>query len=72
MDILCFEKFYHPFHFMFDIYTTNLLRHEQVCLLMFNESLVGVLPSAKNLLIHPVPTKFLFPPTKSQFNPIKK
>ena len=26
----------------------------------------------KNLLIHPLPTKFLFPPTKSQFNPIKK
>ena len=26
----------------------------------------------KNLLIHPLPTKFLFPPTKSQVNPIKK
>ena len=25
----------------------------------------------KNLLTHPLPTKFLFPPTKSQFNPIK-
>ena len=31
-----------------------------------------VLPPTKNLLIHPLPTKFLFPPTKSQFNPIKK
>ena len=47
--VLCFDKFYHPFHFMFDfqkvltyiyiynIYTTNLLRLEQVCLMMFNE-----------------------------------
>ena len=31
-----------------------------------------VLPPSKHLLIHPLPTKFLFPPTKSQFNPIKK
>ena len=29
-------------------------------------------PSTKNFLIHPLPTKILFPPTKSQFNPIKK
>ena len=28
-------------------------------------------PRTKNLLIHPLPIKFLFPPTKSQFNPIK-
>ena len=32
----------------------------------------GVPPPTKNLLIHPLPTKFLFPPTKSQVNPIKK
>ena len=32
----------------------------------------GVPPQTKNLLIHPLPTKFLFPPTKSQFNLIKK
>ena len=32
----------------------------------------GVPQSTKNLLIHPLPTKFLFPPTKSQFNLIKK
>ena len=32
----------------------------------------GVPPPTKNLLIHPLPTKFLFPPNKSQFNPIKK
>ena len=31
----------------------------------------GVPPPTKNLLIHPLPTKFLFPPTKSQFNLIK-
>ena len=29
-------------------------------------------PSTKNFLIPPFPTKSLFPPTKSQFNPIKK
>ena len=29
-------------------------------------------PRTKNLLNYPIPTKFLFPPTKSQFNPIKK
>ena len=28
-------------------------------------------PATKNLLTYPLPTKFLFPPTKSQFNPIK-
>ena len=28
----------------------------------------GVPPPIKNLLIHPLPTKFLFPPTDSQFN----
>ena len=32
----------------------------------------GVLPPTKNLLIHSLPTKFLLPPTKSQFNLIKK
>ena len=32
----------------------------------------GVSPPTKNLLIHSVATKFLFPPTKSQFNLIKK
>ena len=32
----------------------------------------GVPQPTKNLLIHPLHTKFLFPPTKSQFNPIKK
>ena len=32
----------------------------------------GVPPLTKNLLIHLLPTKFLFPPTKSQFNLIKK
>ena len=32
----------------------------------------GVPPPIKNLLIHPLPTKFLFPPRKTQFNPIKK
>ena len=31
-----------------------------------------VSPPTKNFLIHSLPTKFLFPPTKSQFNPIKK
>ena len=31
----------------------------------------GVPPPTKNLLIHPLPTKFLFPPTESQFNLIK-
>ena len=29
-------------------------------------------PPTKNLLIQPLPTRFLFPPTKSQVNPIKK
>ena len=29
-------------------------------------------PPTKNLLIHCLPTKLLFPPTKSQVNPIKK
>ena len=29
-------------------------------------------PPTKNLLIHPLPTKFLSPPTKSQFNLIKQ
>ena len=28
-------------------------------------------PPNKSLLIHPLPTKFLFPPTKNQFNSIK-
>ena len=32
----------------------------------------GVPHSSKNLLIDSLPTKFLFPPTKSQFNLIKK
>ena len=32
----------------------------------------GAPPSTKNLLIHPLHTKFLFPPTESQFNLIKK
>ena len=31
----------------------------------------GVPPPTKSLLIHPLPTKFLFPPTESQFNLIK-
>ena len=31
----------------------------------------GVPSPTKNLLIHPLPTKFLFPPTESQFNLIK-
>ena len=31
----------------------------------------GVPPPTKNLLIHPLRTKFLFPPTESQFNLIK-
>ena len=31
----------------------------------------GVPSPTKNLLIHPLPTKFVFPPTKSQFNQIK-
>ena len=29
-------------------------------------------PPTKNLFIHPLSTKLLFPPTKSQFNPINK
>ena len=33
---------------------------------------VEVPPRTKNVLNHPLPTKFWFPPTKSQFNPIKK
>ena len=32
----------------------------------------GSPPQPKKLLIHPLPTKSLLPPTKSQFNPIKK
>ena len=32
----------------------------------------GVPPPTKNFLIQPLPTRFLFPPTKSQLNPIKK
>ena len=31
----------------------------------------GVVPPTKDLLIQPLPTKFLFPTTKSQFNPIE-
>ena len=37
-----------------------------------NGGMVGIPLPDKNLLILPLPTEFLFPPTKSQFNPIKK
>ena len=32
----------------------------------------GSPPTMKNLLIQPLPTRFLFPSTKSQFDPLKK
>ena len=37
-----------------------------------NGGMVGIPLPDKNLFILPLPTEFLFPPTKSQFNPIKK
>ena len=54
----------------------NLLAKLYTCLYIYlvfpTGGMVGIPLPAKNLLILPLPTKFLFPPAKSQFNPIKK
>ena len=39
---------------------------------VFPTGVRGVPPPTKNLLFHPLSNKFLFPPTESQFNLIKK
>ena len=54
----------------------NLLAKLYICIYIYlvfpTGGMVGIPLPVKNLLILPLPTKFLFPPTKNQFNPIKK